>query len=259
MRKLIAPTLLIAGLLALATAIATVSSASTAAPAAAPAKILLTPANTVVFRGAVDGASVIKASLKLTALAIKRGKANYPIYLVMDSPGGSIAAGDNFIAYAKTIPNVETISLFAASMAAGIVESLPGRRHVTENGILMFHRARGTIEGQFEDGEMEKQLEFYKAIVRTMEQRNADRIGITLADYKAKVKDEWWIYGKSNIDQKTADNMAEVSCSKELTDERETIVGRIFIFAFKAEYSGCPLLRSAIPSSKPDKDEEEEE
>ncbi len=222
------------------------------------APITLTTANTITFRGPVDWTSVTKAQLKLVEQVKTRGNAKYPLYLVLDSPGGSIAAGQSFIQFAKTINNLHTVTLFSASMAAGIVEALPGRRYITEGGILMFHRASGGFEGQFEDGEIEEQLRLWKDIVRSMEQINADRLGITLAAYKARIANEWWMYGKQAVEQKGADEMADIICSQALVDERETSIQRVFVFVVKREFSGCPLFRAPLPSNKPSREEEED-
>lgn len=214
--------------------------------------ITLTPANTVLFRGEVDGNSTIKAQLKLVDKVVQRGKAQYPIYLVLDSPGGSIYAGQSFIEFAKTLQNVHTVSIFAASMAAGFVEALPGRRYITENGILMFHRAKGSFEGQFEEGEVESQLQLWKEIVLQMESKNANRVGLSLQAYKAKVANEWWMTGPSAVRQKAADEVVDIVCNKALIDERETLDEIIFIFRVKRTYSGCPLFRSALKTESGD-------
>lgn len=210
------------------------------------ANINLTTGNAVIWRGVIDEDSVTSKQLKLVELVKARGKATYPIYLVLDSPGGSIYAGEAFIAFAQTLQNVHTIAIFAASMASAIVESLPGRRYVTSNGILMFHRAKGGFEGQFEEGEVEQQLALWKSIVRGMEQRSANRVGLSLEAYKAKVKDEWWIYGFDNVTQNTADEIVSLTCSQALIDQREVIVSQFFIFSVKQVFSGCPLFRGPI-------------
>lgn len=214
--------------------------------------IQLDPNNTIVFRGEVSADSVNAAILKLIELIelnVKRGKANYPLYLVLDSPGGSISDGLDFIDYAKSVPNLKTVTLFAASMASAIVEALPGERLVTDTGILMFHRAAGTFSGQFETGELESRLEIAKTVVRHMESTNADRIGISLKKYKSKVVSEWWIFGKFNIYQKTADRVVNVVCSQELIDSRIATVEQGFFSSSRVTYSGCPLIKAAQSST----------
>lgn len=217
--------------------------------------ILLTSKNTVNFRGEVAEGSVVAAQMKLAELAARRGSQNYDIYLVLDTPGGSISAGEDFIQFAKTIPRLKTISLFAASMGSAIVEALPGERLVTENGVLMFHRAAGGLEGQFENGEMEVRLDFYKRLVRSMELRSAKRIGISLVDYKAKVKDEFWSLGAESVANKTADRVVDVSCTPELIRETVDTEMSFFIFTITMRYSSCPLLRGGTPVEPKDKAE----
>lgn len=213
---------------------------------AAAETIILTTTNTVTFRGEVSLESTTRMQLELTALEVLRGKADYPIYLVMDTPGGSIFAGENFIEFAKTIRNVKTITLFAASMGSAIVQGLPGERLVVDTGIYMYHRASGSFEGQFEDGELESSLEFWKSYVRVMEQRNADRLGLDLKTYKAKAKDEYWVRGKAAVAEKSADRVVSIKCSTSLINQEITEVSFSLFGPASVTYSGCPLLRAPI-------------
>jgi ATP-dependent protease ClpP protease subunit len=208
--------------------------------------VVLTTTNTVTIRGEISGVSVTKAMAELAYQNIRRGRAPYKIYLVLDSPGGSIYAGDAFIQFAKTIRDLETVTIFSASMAAGIVQALPGRRLVTENGILMFHRASGSFEGQFEDGEVESQLRLWKAIVRAMEVKNSTRMGMSLEEYKQKSKDEYWLYGTENVTSKAADAQVDIKCSRALIEQTENVVVESFFGVSTIKFSACPLFRSPI-------------
>jgi ATP-dependent protease ClpP protease subunit len=204
--------------------------------------ITLRTDNMLLLQGEISAPAVFELEERFTKLVNAR-KAGEPLYIVIDSPGGDIRAGNEFIEFAKTVKNVHTISLFAASMASAIVESLPGQRYIAENGTLMFHRAAGGFEGQFEDGEVESRLAYAKAIVRSMEQRNADRMCVQLADYKAKVKNEYWLYGKNAVEEKAADATVDIQCSQQLLDtklkQQVTIMG---LFQVEVESSGCPLM-----------------
>lgn len=218
-------------------------------------QVTLTPDNTVTIRSEIDYNSTGDAQFELVKLVAKRGKATYPIYLVMDSPGGGIDAGNAFTEFAKTIPNVETITLFAASMASSIVQQLPGRRLIVESGVSMYHRAKGGVEGQFEDGEVESRLNFYKDIVRNMEQKNADRMKMPLATYKSLVKDELWILGKDAVKRGAADEIVTVGCSNELVSQSKVIAVQVFVFSMNIKFSGCPLIRSGTPEKPEQKGE----
>ena len=207
-------------------------------------KILLTEDNTITMRGPIFDDLVRKTELKLVELDLKRVSKNYPLYLVLDSPGGSIDAGLEFIEFARTIKNLHTITLFAASMASGIQQALPGQRYITESGIEMFHRAQGGFEGYFEDGEVESRLAMAKAIVRILESTNAKRIGISLADYKAKVVGEWWSVGADAVTAGHADEVISLQCDKQLLQESEIVVVQTMFFSVRLQYSKCPMIRS---------------
>lgn len=209
-------------------------------------EVNLTKINTVVFRGTVSGSSIMKAQTELMELSKLRGKKNYPIYLVLDCPGGGIMEGDAFIQYAKTVPNVETITFFAASMCSGFVEALPGKLHIIESGVIMFHRAHAQVEGYLNEGELEEQVRFIKNIVTAFETRNSTRMQMTLPAYKARVATEWWLYGQEAVTDKAVDVVSNVTCSQSLVDKEETASVRTMFGEVDVTYSGCPLFRLPI-------------
>lgn len=114
----------------------------------------------------------------------------------------------------------------------------------------MAHRAAGGFQGQFNDGEVESQLAFWKSIVTTMEERASSRIGISLKKYKENVANEWWSYGENAVKEGRADGLATLKCSKELIEKRivfEKNVGFITLEMKKFEKSACPLLEKETP------------
>lgn len=209
--------------------------------------INLNPNNTATLRGEVNESSVREIELKIVELNQIRGDKQYPIYLVLDTPGGEVDSGLSLIEFLKSIRDLNTITLFAASMGSAIQQGVKGTRYGTETQISMFHRARGTISGYFEDGEMESRLKMAKDIVRGMEKNNASRIGISLEEYKKKVKDEWWIVGDSAIKEHVLDEVVDIHCSNSLVEKKEYAEVQVFIFSMKVEYSSCPLIRSGKP------------
>lgn len=213
-------------------------------------KIVLTPKNAVTIRGPIDSGSVQKAMFELAVAVSRRSKLQEPIYLVLDSPGGSIEDGLAFIEFAKTIPNLHTISIFSASMASAIVEQLPGKRFITNNGYLMFHRARGGFQGQFEDGEVESRLGMAKQLVRRIEQVNANRMLMALPDYKRLVINELWLDSEQALLYRAADKVADIYCSQSLIDSRDQIHISVFMFSITLVFSNCPLFRSPLEDKK---------
>lgn len=172
----------------------------------------------------------------------KRGNKNYPLYIYLNSPGGSVVAGLRFIDYAKHIKNLHTITSFSASMAAAIVQQLPGKRYVMDSGIFMFHRAKGRVSGQFGEGELEARLRLWKYIVAESEKKQAKRIGISHKEYKKRVKDEWWQYASESIRSNVADEIAQVKCSRELSKRKTTTTVRGFFGSSKVTRSACPVM-----------------
>jgi ATP-dependent protease ClpP protease subunit len=210
-------------------------------------ELLLTENNTINFRGVVTNESVQTAMLEVQKLNLRRGIRNYPIYIVFDSPGGSIDAGNNFINFVKMYKNIHTVGLDAASMASAIMQQLPGKRYVTSTSVLMFHRAsiRG-LGGQVETGELETRLALIKKMVLALENGNANRIGISLEEYKKRVVNEWYVYGLDNVEQGTADKVVNIRCSDKLIQSRSVTYEYSLFGSRKSTYSGCPLFRSPL-------------
>lgn len=206
-------------------------------------ELLLTSANTVSINTGISSESVDQAIKDLIAADEARKDSNTPIYIVLNSPGGSIIAGNKLINFANTIPNVHTVCMFCASMAHAISQGIKGTRYATEDNIMMAHRAKGGFSGQFEDGEVESQLKLFKSYVRAMELRNAKRIGISLRQYKSKVVNEWWTYGAESVQQNIIDSLVTLACSKELIRKKVPVYQQTMFGLIKSgESSACPLI-----------------
>lgn len=229
-------------LIAIATLVAGLNNASSLEKSANT--IELNTDNSMVIRGEINYESVDKAQKELAALAQKRGNKNYTIYISLDSPGGSIDAGLSFIEFAKQIPNVKTLTVFAASMASGIVEALPGERLVLSSGMLMFHRATVGLSGQIGDGEFESRLKMVKDMVDLLERSNYERMSLSKEEYKSKVKDELWLIGFNAVVEKAADRVVSVNCSSDLIAKRDIAKENMFFFVVDVEYSACPIFRA---------------
>lgn len=205
--------------------------------------ITLDVSNTILIRGRIDQQSIDLALQDLVRVNKNRTDTKTPIYIVLDSPGGSVLAGNKFINFANTIENVHTICLSCASMAHAIVQGVEGTRYATPDNLMMAHRARGTFRGQFEDGEVESKLKVVKSLVRFMEKRNARRIGVSLNTYKKKALNEWWTFGEQSVDENFADEITKIKCTQDLIDEKRSVkVFTLFGIQEGPAKSQCPLL-----------------
>jgi ATP-dependent protease ClpP protease subunit len=207
--------------------------------------IYLNTYNTVNIRGAVNDDNVAKWSRELAKLKSGRGR-HKPVYLVIDSPGGSITAGLNFINFVNQYKNVHTITMDAASMGSGIVQGVRGNRYYLPNSIMMFHRAKASVSGQVEEGELEQRLKMIKKLVLYMENINASRMSMPLKSYKDKVLNEWWLFGDDIGKANAGDSMVFLKCSDKLTKQREEVSYRSIFGLVKFLYSKCPLIKSPV-------------
>jgi ATP-dependent protease ClpP protease subunit len=219
---------------------------------AAAGTILLTPENTLTIRGVVSPDAVADWSTQLVRMHLARKSVAEKIYLVMDTPGGSVTDGLDFITLVRTIPNVETVTIFAASMGSGIVEGVPGKRHIASSGLLMFHRATISLQGQINDGELESRLAMVKKIVNVLEAGNYKRMKMSSAAYKAAIKDELWLLGDEAVKQNAADSVDDITCSRELLNSTISSTVSFFGFTIKIKSAACPLMRqsSVAPADK---------
>lgn len=217
--------------------------------------IKLTEDNTLVLNKKFTMENVSKVLIKAFKLSTSDPKKD--LYLVLDSPGGSVTAGMSLITGLNDLPNkVHTITLFAASMGYQTVQNL-GTRYISPYGILMSHRARlGGLGGQI-PGELDTRLKFYKDLVKELDVSTSKRVGLSIEDYSKLIHDEYWVIGRHAVENNHADKVASITCSKEMyrgvISERYTTVFGIY----DVEWSKCPIIRFPV-SIKPTRKEYEE-
>lgn len=207
--------------------------------------VVLTKTNHILFSGKVDDESVAKAQIQLAALSLT-SSVNDTIYLVIDSPGGSVPAGNRFIDFANSLPqNIKPICLFCASMGYHMFQSF-GERLVYSSSELMSHRVQiGGLGGQV-PGEAVTRLNDIIAVSKKMDEKVASRIGLSVQDYQKLIYDELWLDGDSAVKLKHADRIAKIRCSDELLKSKRnenynTIFGPIDVV-----FSDCPLIAGPL-------------
>jgi len=211
-------------------------------PTLALSQITLTENNHVVFKGVVNAQSVAKASRDLLKISFKT-KPGDTIYLVLDSPGGSVYHGLDFVQLFATIPrNVECIAKKAHSMAHHFLQACPGKRYGVANMMSMAHRAAGGFRGTFNRGQVEQQLELWTSIVQSMEKVNAKRMGLSLEKYQSYAKDEYWCHGYDCVKKNFVDSIETVACSEKLVNEETSRKVNTFFGSYKIYESKCPFI-----------------
>jgi ATP-dependent protease ClpP protease subunit len=113
------------------------------------------------------------------------------IFLILDSPGGSVVDGAKLIEYIKySGKDINTVcDGVCASMAFQIFE-VGKKRLMSEKAILMAHPASGGAQGTIEN--MKSMIDAFKLLVDRMDKETADRAKIDYAKFKAMVSDNIW-------------------------------------------------------------------
>ncbi len=206
--------------------------------------IELTSENFVVLDQVYSDASVSQVMLELNKLSNKLPK-DATIYLVLNSPGGSVDSGMSLITFVKAIPqNVKTLSIFSASMGFQTVQNL-GERLVLPNSTLMSHRAKFGVRGEA-PGEMFSQLNYVMSIINGLDQTAAARMGMSFDEYRKLVADEYWTYGENAVGEKAADRVVLAKCSQTLFTETKSQNVETMFGDFEVQTSKCPLIPGAL-------------
>ncbi len=207
--------------------------------------IVLSEQNTISFNQPFTGDYVAKKQLEVLQKSISLSSEK-PLYLVLDTPGGSVQAGLNFIDTINSLGRkVHTITIFAASMGYQVVQEL-GKRYITPSGTLMSHRgALSGLSGQV-PGELNSRLNHIESILEGMNKRAAKRVSMSLESYKQSIINELWVHGQDAVNKKHADAVANVRCDKNLINgvvesEFFTIFGPV-----KVKFSKCPLITDPL-------------
>lgn len=209
-----------------------------------PNIIVLRKSNTLVLHSAVTGDSIAAIQMKAFAMSANLGSKGV-IYLVLDTPGGEVDAGNDLIDSLKGLRTpVKTITLFAASMGFHIAQSL-GERLITPSGTLMSHRVSVSgLAGQVPGSAISQLMLIFKQSIM-MDTIISERMGMPIIDYQDLIRDEYWVTGKDAVDQKAADRVIHVRCGSDMLGASLETLKTQFGPA-SITYSDCPLVRAPL-------------
>jgi ATP-dependent Clp protease protease subunit len=145
-----------------------------------------------------------------------------PIFLRIDSPGGSVEAGfvlvDTILAVDS--PVYAVIESKAYSMAA-IIAIFCDRRYMLPHATMMFHEASyGTLG---EDPSIRSKVEFNIRYLDRMHREIAQRIGMELHDYRQKIRDGWWMMADEALRAGVVDEVVDKLTYSKLFVEKTEI------------------------------------
>lgn len=215
-------------ILSLAAILAFVAIASTVVPSTFASKdkegdeiVVLSKSNLLILNQQVDGDStsrVISEAKKLDS-NLRSGR---PMYLFLNTPGGSIQSGLELIEALKGIGRpVNTITLFAASMGFQIAQNLNDRL-ILRNGVLMSHHAAGEFAGAFggvHPSQLDSRYQLWLDRVRELDEQTVARTKgkQTYDSYIKQYDKEMWLTGSKSVAQGYADKIILVKCDASLS------------------------------------------
>lgn len=214
---------------------------------AATYSVTLKSDNIVMLNSEIDSQTVPQviemARAADASLTLKNSKE--PLYLIINSPGGSIDDGLELIENLQNLNReVRTLSLFSASMAFQTSQNLSSR-YILKNGTMMSHKARGGFQGEF-PGQLDSRYNYYLRRITRMDQAVVDRSNgkHTLKSYRDLIENEYWCDGQDCVDQGFADNVVNARCDRSL-DGTNTQIRKFSFMGMPIEVeltmSNCPL------------------
>lgn len=218
--------------------------------ALADSTLVLSSKNTVSLNDEVKDESMADLMEQISQLnqTLPKGE---PIYLVINTPGGSIYAGLELMEFIKGLNRagrpVDTVTLFSASMGFQFVQAF-GKRYIVESGTLMAHRAKGQFEGEF-PGEVVVRINSWLKKIKRIDSKVAKRAKMSLREYQKLIADEHWCEGQDCVDEHLADKVVAVSCDSSLDKysvrtRKEIMDGHTIVFRYY--YPGCPLRTGVL-------------
>lgn len=164
---------------------------------------------------------VMAETVDVTIEQIERTTGN-TVYLVIDSPGGSVVDGAKLIDYIKySGKNIVTVcDNICASMGFQLLQ-VGKQRYMTPKAIQMAHPASGGAAGTIEN--MYELIKMFKLYVDRMDAETAKRAGIPYDKFKHMVADNIWVETPEALSLGLADGVVYVSSNNKVNILNETI------------------------------------
>lgn len=214
--------------------------------AAAPGRkaqklITLSDSNTVVLNMPIVSDVAAQVQSDLMDKSAKLGKKE-KIYLVLNSPGGSITDGQAIIETAKGLPQeVATISVFSASMSF-IISQYLGTRYAVDSATLMSHPASVEGVGGTIPGSLLTRAIALSSLVNIISFDVAQRAGMSFQAYNDLIQSELWMSAGYAKSLGFVDETVTVKCDNSLLGAADPVLYDTLFGRVKVRWYKCPLV-----------------
>lgn len=141
------------------------------------------------------------------------------LFILIDSPGGSVLDGGQIVSAIQSIKNSTTICMSMCASMAFIIHQYGKTRYMVDRSLLMAHPASGGVQGTLE--QMQSRLSFISRYVYKMNDFIAKRAGITAEEFKKRWVSEMWLDASDALSQGFTDGLVSV----QYDDARIPIIG----------------------------------
>lgn len=134
---------------------------------------------------------------------------NSPIYVLLDSPGGSVVDGAAFIsAIESSRAPVYTVCVKVCASMAAMIHQYGTKRYMVDRAVLMFHRASWGVEGTID--QMQTRSDWFNRYTSKIEAHVAKRSGVSLEAYINQAKGEIWIDAEDATNKHLNDSIVSI-------------------------------------------------
>lgn len=164
------------------------------------------PERLVVLRGEVDDSTARPVIDRITKL--DRLNPTAPVYLIINTPGGSVTSGAEIIQVMQstTVPITCMIETEAFSMGA-LIAAYCDKVYIHKFAMMMFHEAQYGVQGS------ETMIKTRVAATQKfLDQIFADvalQLGLTLPEFRKLIKNELWLSANESVSMGLADAIIE--------------------------------------------------
>ena len=152
-------------------------------------KLTIDNSRAVVLKDEVEQFNVDAIVTKIKDFAKEN---NHPIFMIINSPGGSVEAGLELMNTMKSVhvPIYCAIETEAFSMAADISQYCT-KTYIHKYATMMFHQASYAVSGKAD--QIEIRVAFTGRYLKAIEKDLASQMGITYEQFLNKRGVEWWV------------------------------------------------------------------
>ncbi len=175
--------------------------------------LTLKPSRTLVLLGQV-GQNALSLAEQISALNTSSSE---PIYLLIDSPGGSVLTGAILISsmQASKAP-VYTICYTLCASMAYMIHQYGTKRYAVDRAIFMSHPASVGYQGDVD--RIQSFITMIQRYTNKLEVDVAKRRGLTFEQYKNRIAVEYWVDAEDALKDKVVDELVAITLQRNMLD-----------------------------------------